>query len=55
MTFATSPGDTASLAWPIYPTDVLRLSIGIEDAGDIIADVEQAFGKTQAAGFGPER
>ena len=55
VTFATSLGDTASLAWPIYPTDVLRLSIGIEDAEDIIADFEQAFGKTQAAGFGPGR
>jgi len=43
VTFATSLGDTASLAWPIYPTDVLRLSIGIEDPEDIIADLDRAL------------
>jgi cystathionine beta-lyase/cystathionine gamma-synthase len=52
VAFATSLGDTASLAWPIYPTDVLRLSIGLEEPNDIIADFEQAFEKVKAAGYG---
>ena len=26
------------------PPDLLRLSVGIEDAGDLIADLEQALG-----------
>jgi len=52
IVFATSLGDTASLAWPIYPTDVVRLSIGIEDAADIIADLDQALAAVRAAGFG---
>jgi cystathionine gamma-synthase len=28
------------------PPDLLRLSIGIEDAGDLIADLEQALART---------
>jgi cystathionine beta-lyase/cystathionine gamma-synthase len=52
IAFATSLGDTASLAWPIYKTDVLRLSIGIEDPEDIIADLDQALVAVRAAGFG---
>jgi methionine-gamma-lyase len=55
VTFATSLGDTSSLAWPILGTDVLRLSIGIEDTADILADLDQALGSVQAAGFGPAR
>ena len=43
VTFATSLGDTASLAWPIHGTDLLRLSIGIEDAPDIVADLDRAM------------
>ena len=31
--------DAASLC----PTDLLRLSVGIEDAGDLLADIEQAL------------
>ena len=51
ITFATSLGDTSSLAWPILNTDVLRLSIGIEDEADIIADLESALTAVQKAGF----
>ncbi|MGI9253862.1 MAG: trans-sulfuration enzyme family protein [Thermomicrobiales bacterium] len=51
ITFATSLGDTASLAWPIFPTDVVRLSIGIEDEADIIADLERTLVKVREAGF----
>ena len=29
------------------PADLLRLSVGIEDAGDLIADLEQALGKAR--------
>ena len=51
VTFATSLGDTSSLAWPIFPTDVLRLSIGIEDEADIIADLDASLDAVKAAGF----
>jgi methionine-gamma-lyase len=51
ITFATSLGDTSSLAWPILNTDVLRLSIGIEDETDIITDLESALTAVQKARF----
>ncbi|CAN5657114.1 PLP-dependent aspartate aminotransferase family protein [soil metagenome] len=44
VTFATSLGDTSSLAWPIHNTDVVRLSIGLEDLDDILEDLDQALG-----------
>lgn len=50
VTFATSLGDTASLAWPIHGTDLLRLSIGIEDAADIVADLDRAMGAARKVG-----
>ncbi|MFM9107922.1 MAG: trans-sulfuration enzyme family protein [Chloroflexota bacterium] len=52
IVFATSLGDTASLAWPIHKTDVLRLSVGIEDPEDIIADLDRALLAVRDAGFG---
>ena len=30
------------------PTDLLRLSVGIEDCGDLIADLEQALARAHA-------
>jgi len=30
------------------PTDLLRLSVGIEDAGDLIQDLEQALAAARA-------
>jgi cystathionine beta-lyase/cystathionine gamma-synthase len=39
ITFATSLGDTSSLAWPILGTDLVRLSIGLEDEADLLADL----------------
>ncbi len=30
------------------PADLLRLSVGIEDAGDLIADLEQALARAHA-------
>lgn len=51
VTFATSLGDTSSLAWPIFGTDVLRLSIGIEDEKDIISDLEAGLRAVTSAGF----
>lgn len=49
VTFATSLGDTSSLAWPINNTEILRLSIGIEDEADILADFKAAFEALGAA------
>lgn len=43
ITLATSLGDTASLAWPIYQTDLVRLSIGLEDEADLLADLDNAL------------
>jgi methionine-gamma-lyase len=43
ITFATSLGDTSSLAWPIYGTDLIRLSIGLEDVPDLLADLDGAL------------
>ncbi|MGE3797449.1 MAG: PLP-dependent aspartate aminotransferase family protein [Thermomicrobiales bacterium] len=44
FTFATSLGDTSSLCWPIYQTDVVRLSVGLEDVVDLLDDLDQALG-----------
>ena len=43
ITLATSLGDTASLAWPIFETDLVRLSIGLEDEADLLADLDNAL------------
>lgn len=43
ITLATSLGDTSSLAWPIYGTDLVRLSIGLEDEEDLLADLDNAL------------
>jgi cystathionine gamma-synthase len=56
---ATSLGGTESLiehrasiegAGTPVPTDLLRLSVGIEDAGDLIADLEQALPRWEVSG-----
>jgi cystathionine gamma-synthase len=44
FTFATSLGDTSSLCWPIFNTDVVRLSVGLEDVEDLLEDLDQALG-----------
>jgi methionine-gamma-lyase len=44
ITFATSLGDTSSLCWPIFNSDLVRLSIGLEDVEDLLADLDQALG-----------
>lgn len=44
ITFATSLGDTSSLCWPIFNTDVVRLSVGLEDIEDLLEDLDQALG-----------
>lgn len=43
ITFATSLGDTSSLAWPILGTDLIRLSIGLEDLADLLSDLDNAL------------
>lgn len=35
------------------PDDLVRISVGIEDVDDLIADLEQAFQKAAAAGHTP--
>lgn len=35
------------------PDDLVRISVGIEDVDDLIADLEQAFNKAAAAGHAP--
>ena len=50
VTFATSLGDTGSLAWPIHGTNLLRFSIGIEDAPDIVADLDRAMSAARRVG-----
>jgi methionine-gamma-lyase len=44
FTFATSLGDTSSLCWPIFNTDMARLSVGLEDVEDLLEDLDQALG-----------
>ena len=43
ITLATSLGDTSSLAWPIIGTDLVRLSIGLENEEDLLADLDNAL------------
>ena len=40
---AVSLGDTVSLVWPFDEDGVIRLSLGIEDTEDLVADVRQAL------------
>lgn len=46
---AVSLGDVASLVWPFDEDDVIRLSVGIEDTDDLVADVRQALGAVSTA------
>ncbi len=40
---AVSLGDVVSLVWPFAGSDLIRLSLGIEDTADLVADIEQAL------------
>jgi cystathionine beta-lyase/cystathionine gamma-synthase len=40
---AVSLGDVASLIWPFDKDGVIRLSVGIEDTEDLVADIAQAL------------
>lgn len=42
-TIAVSLGDTASLIWPVAGSDLIRLSVGLEDIVDLEADVRHAL------------
>ena len=42
-TIAVSLGDCSTLAWPFAGTDLIRLSVGIEDAADLEADVRRGL------------
>jgi cystathionine beta-lyase/cystathionine gamma-synthase len=45
---AVSLGDVASLVWPFDEDGVIRLSVGIEETEDLVADVTQALDAVQA-------
>ncbi|HLI50711.1 MAG TPA: aminotransferase class I/II-fold pyridoxal phosphate-dependent enzyme, partial [Thermomicrobiaceae bacterium] len=40
---AVSLGDVSTLVWPWAGSNLVRVSVGIEAAGDLIADFDQAF------------
>ncbi len=48
-TLAVSLGDCSSLVWPFAGSDLIRLSVGIEDAEDLEADLVRALGVLPAA------
>jgi len=43
-TIAVSLGDTATLIWPIADSNLIRLSVGLEDLADLEADFAGALG-----------
>ena len=45
---AVSLGDCGTLIWPFEGTDLLRLSVGIEDADDLEADLVRALAQVEA-------
>ena len=47
MSHASVPPEVGRLRE--LPADLVRISVGIEDAGDLIADLEQAFAATAIA------
>jgi cystathionine beta-lyase len=47
MSHASVPADLRERLGP--PPDLVRLSVGIEDAGDLVADLEQALAAAEAA------
>lgn len=42
-TLAVSLGDCSTLIWPFAGTDLIRLSVGIEDPADLAADIRTAL------------
>jgi cystathionine beta-lyase/cystathionine gamma-synthase len=43
-----SLGDVASLVWPFDEDGVIRISVGIEDTVDLVADVRRALDAVSA-------
>ncbi len=48
-TLAVSLGECGSLIWPVEGSDLIRLSVGIEDIADLEADFRQALSVLQSA------
>ena len=46
---AVSLGDCGTLVWPWATSPLIRMSVGIEDEADLIADVAQALDAAQRA------
>jgi len=42
-TLAVSLGDCSTLIWPFAGTDLIRLSVGIEDPADLAGDIQTAL------------
>jgi cystathionine gamma-synthase len=40
---AVSLGDCSTLVWPWATSDLIRLSVGVEDEADLIADFRRAL------------
>lgn len=47
-TLAVSLGDVSTLVWPWVNSDLIRLSVGIEDAADLEADIRRALDRLTA-------
>jgi len=47
-TLAVSLGDTATLIWPVGGGNLIRISVGIEDGADLIADFANALAAIEA-------
>lgn len=48
-TIAVSLGDVGTLVWPWHERDLVRISVGIEDGGDLEADIRQALDRSLLA------
>ena len=47
-TIAVSLGDVGTLAWPWHDRDLIRLSVGIEDEGDLVRDIATGLAAVDA-------
>ena len=47
-TLAVSLGECGTLVWPFHGSDLIRLSVGIEDAADLETDLRQALDRAAA-------
>jgi cystathionine beta-lyase/cystathionine gamma-synthase len=48
-TLAVSLGDVSTLVWPFSGSDLIRLSVGLEDVADLQADLARGLARTASA------